>query len=290
MHKETNESTLPTVVILADQTVTGEMTNIFGKRETASLIVAGNSVVEHLLIELSELKFRHCIVLAQGNAKALHTMVNNRHHWGLDMKVDVMNYTVSKQDVLKEFKSLSEPNGLLVVEANCVRSHCVEAFLTQCENSDYVLSEAVSGNQSLGLTLLKPTKAQFVINPMPICMDTVLVNDLSDPYEFHRANFDVLNGLFEGVQPSVKRHSKDQCIQHWDSYKHKNTVTDHQVMIDRHALVNTNVALNRVILNHDVYVHRHAQIENTVIMPNVVVPATQKIENAIINNNTVYMI
>lgn len=281
---------LPTVVILADAPVNNDLEKIFGEKETASLIVAGNSVVEHLLIELSGLSFRHCIVLAKGNAEQIHRMVRNGYCCGLNMDVDVMNYSISKEQVLREFKSLSDPHGLLVIEANCLRGHCIHTFLDKCRNSDYSLCDGISGAQSLGLTMLKSTNAQMVINSMPICLDHVLVNSLSDPYEFHRANFDVINGLFDGVQPSVRRQGKDDCLQHWDSYKHQNAITDSQVMIERHALVSPHVALNRVVLNRDVYVHSHAQIQNTIVMPNTVVSTKQKIENAIINNDTVYLI
>jgi len=79
-------------------------------------------------------------VLARQNADQVQTLIGDTRRWGIN--ITVMNYSLTKDQVLREYKSLSSPNGLLIVEVDRLRSRCIERFLSQAEVSDYSLLEA----------------------------------------------------------------------------------------------------------------------------------------------------
>lgn len=277
----------PVAIVLADGLVGDELSEIFGETELASLVIAGRSVIEHVLIELQDLNFEQCIVLAGKNAQSIQHMVGNDGRWG--MTLNVMNYACSSEQVLTEFKSLSDESGLLVIEANKVRCYCINDFLTQADASEYSLLEAKDSRGGLGISLLKPTNASFIINAMPIVFDAIQVNRLLSAQEFHRANFDLISGVFGGLEPSVVFNSQYGRRQHWSSHVAKEVSCgwDH-VMIERRCQVGRHATLRSVILNHDVYVDDSTQLDNTVVMPNSVVSCSHAIANSIIHDGNVF--
>lgn len=284
-----NQKIMPTALILADQVLDKDLQTIFGEKEKSSLIIAGYSLMEHLLIELRDLNFTDVIILAKRDAQQLQTLVGDPQRWG--MTVNVMTFSLNKNQVLQEYKSLSEPNGLLVIEMNQLRSHCINDFLEQSQQSNYSLLEAVTSGKSAGLTLLKPTTASFIINPMPIELDNISINPLITSHDFHRANFDVIAGLYNGLAPSVQHNSTTGRRQHWASYVHKKSILrKDSLMIDRHCRVGRNANLNSVILNQDVFVEKSTSLKNTIVMPNSIVSNSHAIQNAIINKGVVYTV
>jgi len=116
------------------------------------------------------------IVLARQNADQVQTLIGDTRRWGIN--ITVMNYSLTKDQVLREYKSLSSPNGLLIVEVDRLRSRCIERFLSQSEVSDYSLLEARTAEQRLGITLLKANDSDFIINAMPIELNDVTINFL----------------------------------------------------------------------------------------------------------------
>ena len=279
----------PTAIILAEQQLESELSSIFGSREMASLIIAGTTLIEHVLSELRDLKFSQCIVLASKNAYEIYEIVNRSKHWG--MKVEVMNYSLSKEEVLREFKSLSAPNGLLVIEADRLRSHCVTQFLDKCNQSDYLLYEAMSSSESLGLTYLKPSNADFIINAKGIEMPGVMMNFLKSSRAFHRANMSVMKREFTGLESSVLSHRVGAQLRHWSSeVDNRCNIDELDVMIDQKCRIERNVLMKAVVLNRNVYVERNASLKNTIVMPDAVVPANQIIRNAIVQDETVYQV
>ncbi|MBX2848441.1 MAG: hypothetical protein KTR16_08975, partial [Acidiferrobacterales bacterium] len=193
--------------------------------------------------------------------------------------------------VLLVFKSLSDDSGLLVIEADRVRSQCIDEFLSLAAKSEYSLLEAFNSNGAIGITLLKPTNADFIINAMPILIESVIVNSLNSAYDFHRANFDVVAGEFAGLEPSVMINSQHGRRQHWTSHVSKGVRGNwNEVMIDERCQIGKQARLNSVILNHDVYVEDRASVENSVVMSNSLISATQAVENAIIHNGAVFQL
>ena len=280
---------MPAVIIVADHLLKDELAMIFGDSPKSSLVIAGYSLIDHLLMELRDLNFKHCTVLVKGNAKERQVDFGKTSRWGMDFAV--MESPVNKQGLLQEYKAFSEPNGLLVIEIDRLRSHCVKSFLDQAYRSDYSLLEGVSGDTKIGVTLLKHTNADLIINAMPIELPEVMINSLSSSRDFHRANFDVVAGLYTGLEPSVQRNTQLGRRQHWTSQVHKTSeVADEQIMIDRRCYVGSRATLSSVILNHDVYVERNSRLKNTVIMPNTVVPNQRLIKNAIVHEGTVFEI
>ncbi len=283
------DKSLPTAIVLADQLVSGELHEIFGGIESASLVLAGKTLIEHILLELQELNFDQCIVLAGENAGSVQTLVGSDGRWG--MTVTVMNYSRTVEQVLREFKSLSDENGLLVLEANLLRSTCVNEFLSRAFDSEYTLLEAQDAKGLAGITLLKPTKADFVTNAMPISIDSMRVNSLSSAKDFHQANFDIIAGVYQGLEPAVVINTQVGRRQHWTSHVSKGVRCDWQnVMIDKHCQVGKRASLQSVILNHDVYVEDKAQIQKTIVMPNSIISAKYPIVNAIIHRDAVFQL
>jgi len=290
MKKSNKDLVAPTAIILANQRAGEDLQTIFGSDEVSSLIVAGYSVLEHLLMELQDLNFQQCIVLVEGDASLVQKLVGDPRRWGLT--VTVMNYSLSTDQVMREYKSLSEPSGLLVMELDRLRGHCVETFLNAANNSDYTLLTATSGGEALGVTLLKSTKSDFIINPMPLEIEGVKTTELYSAADFQRANFDVMAGVFGGLSPSVCFNNRTGLRQHWESNVHKKVATaEDSVMIDRHCHVAQDVSLNSVILNHDVFVEKNVSLDNTIVMPNnIVATAGRPIRDSIINNGLVYQV
>lgn len=287
--KPNSKNTKPVAIILADQPLGAELQTIFGRQDLSSLAVAGTSIVEHVLVELRDMKIHECIVLARENATQIQSQIGDVRRWG--MNITVMKHSLSKEQVLREYKALSQPNGLLVIEANCLRSHCIKEFLNQAGNSEYSLLEAQSKGQAIGVSLLKATTADFIINAMPVELDKIMICQLNSTHEYHQANFDVVMGKYRGLEPCVQINSTVGQRQHWAANVHAKSKTyQGNVMIDRHCRVSKDVSLKTVILNHDVYVERNVSLENTIVMPNVIISAGKPIKNAIVNEDMVYQI
>jgi len=279
----------PVAIVLADKPLTNDLETIFGRQELSSLMIAGNTVIEHVLMELQDLKVQECIVLARENASQIQTLIGDTRRWGIN--ITVMNYSLTKDQVLREYKSLSSPNGLLIVEVDRLRSRCIKLFLDQATLSDYSLLEAQSAKHPLGITLLKANDSDFIINAIPIGLNDVVVNPLRTTRDFHQANFDVVASNFPGLEPSVHINSTIGQRQHWASHVH--TQPNHysaDMMIERHCMVGKDVSLKSVILNHDVYVEKNAHIENTIVMPHAIISAQRPIKNAIINEDMIYQL
>lgn len=279
----------PNAIILAGEPLENDLSTIFGKRETASLMIGGTMLIEHTLRELQDLNFSQCIVLAKDNASEIHALVNGSKHWG--MNIEVMNYTPSKTELLREFKSMSQPNGLLLIEANKLRSRSVAQFLKQCNQTDYPLHEATSSNSELGLTYLKPSNADLIITARPIKMPDVNVNSFLTTYDFHRANMDLITGKYAGLESSVSSHLIGPRLQHWSAKVDKRSnINQASVMIDRKCRIERNVSMDAVVLNHGVYVEKNVTLQNTIVMPNAVIPANQDIRNSIVDGDRIYSV
>lgn len=285
----TRTDSRPTAIILADELVSQELEEIFGVVETASLVVAGRPVIEHVLLELQELHFEQCIVLAGQNSHEILELVGNDGRWG--MMVNVMTYACSTEQILREFKSMSEPSGLLVVEANTLRSFCVNEFLEKAAESECSLLEVHDNKGFAGITLLKPTEVDFSINPMPVVLDSIVINSLETAREFHRANFDLVSGVFGGLEPSVVFNRECGRRQHWSSNVSSTVTSDWgDVMIGKHCLVGRRVSLNSVILNHDVCIEDRAQLDKTVVMSNSIVSAKRSLSDSIVHQGIVFQL
>lgn len=286
---KTNDSNqlLPTAVVLADKLVYGELSEIFGKVESSSLIIAGKTVVDHTLLELQALGFEQCIVLAGNNSQEVQTSVNNNNYQG--MSVNVMNYACTTEQVLKEFNTISDPCGMLIIESDKIRGHCISTFLAQVELSDYSLLEAKDSFGSLGLTMLKKTTSDFIMSPMPVILHGIKINHLQTASDFHVANFEVVAGGFPGLEPSVAISARRGRRLHSDSsFLSESEVDWREVMIERNCRVGNSVSLDSVILNNDVYVESHASIKSTIVMPHSIVSARFPLNNSIVNEGIVY--
>lgn len=280
----------PTAIVLADKLVHGELSEIFGSIESSSLMVAGRTVIEHTLLELKILGFEQCIVLAGKNSDDIQELVTNCSDYR-GMSINVMNYSRTTEQVLREFKMMSDPCGMLIIEANKIRGHCVLDFLKQVENSQYSLFEARDSLGKIGLTMLKPTQADYIINPVPVLIEGVVVNHLQTASDFHIGNFDVVAGIFSGLEPSVALSVHRGRRQHWDSHISSTRNIDWQeIMIEKHCQIGNGVLLDSVILNNDVYVENCASIKNTIVMPHSIVSAQRPLNNSIVNEGVVYQL
>jgi len=284
-----NQIEKPTAIILVNELITPELQKIFGETETSSLIIAGYSLIEHILIELRDLNFQQIIILAKHDAGRIQTLIGNTKRW--PMNINVMQYRLDKDQVLKDYKSLSQPNGLLIIEMDRLRAHCIKRFLDASAQSEYLLLEAVSYNQSLGITLLKPTTASFIINTMAIEIRDIKMAYITNPYDFHQANFDIVAGNYYGLEPSVNVHSETGYRQHWSSYLHKySRIHASTSMIERDCHIGRDTNLDSVILNHNVFIEQDSSLSKTVVMPNSLIAKNNNVQNAIINNGSVYTI
>ena len=286
---EISEYSTPTAIVLADKLAGQEIVEVFGAIEAASLVVAGKSVVEHVLQELQELKFQQCIVLAGSNAEQVLKLVGNDGRWGMTVKV--MQYACSTEQVLREFKSVGGEDGLLVIEADKLRGFCVAEFLRLAQMNEHTLLDAQCAGQRPGLTLLKPTTEDFIINAMPIELTGVKINRLDTARDFHQANFDLMAGKFPGLEPSVLVNRQVGRRQHWSSHVSRGVDGNWtEVMIEKHCQVGRQVRLNSVILNRDVYVEDHACLDHTIVMPNSMVSADHALTDSIIHAGTVFQL
>ena len=279
----------PVAIILADQPLDNELKTIFGENGKSSLMIAGYSLIEHTLMELRDLGFEQVIILAKHDATRIQKLIGNIQRWA--MAINVMQLGLTAEQVLHQYKSLSNSHGLLVIEINSLRSHCIHSFLKQCKQSEYELLEAIIANQRSGITLLKPGSKNVIINPMPIELSNSKLTQLSNCHDFHQANFDVIAGQYTGIEPSVNRHSKTGYRQHWSAFIHKKTqLKTNKLMVERHCHIGQNTQLDSVILNHDVFVDQLTSLKNTIVMPNSIIAKHNTICNAVVNNDTVYTI
>lgn len=288
MNKQ-HQTPRPTAIILVNELVTPQLQRIFGEAETSSLMIAGHSLIEHTLIELRDLNFEQVIILARHDAKRIQTLIGNTQRWS--MTINVMQYRLDKKQVLQDYQPLGEPNGLLIIELDRLRSHCIGDFLTKSEESDYLLLEATSASEPLGITLQKHSSTNFIINAMGIELGDLKSTTLKTTYDFHKANFDVVSGHYLGLEPSVNLHTQTGHRQHWSSYLHKQSCIDSRTsMIERDCHIGRHTNLDSVILNHDVYIEQDSSLKNTIVMPNAVIAKNNNVQNAIINNGSVYTV
>lgn len=289
MTTNNKEYETPTAIILADQPLDEGLKAIFGETEKSSLIIAGHSVIDHLLMELRDLNFKQCIILAKESAQYLQEKLGKTKRWG--MTITVMELSISKEQVLREYKSMSEPHGLLVFEMDRLRNHCVQDFLDKASVCEYSLVEGVSSGNRSGITLLKNTSADFIINAMPIELEQLRMTSLATVRDFHQANFAVVSGLYAGLEPSVQHNTRFGRRQHWASRVHKSSnVIEQDLMIERRCQIGRKATLDSVILNHDVFIEHNALLENTIVMSNSVVSNQQPIRNAIVNDGVVFQV
>ena len=284
-----NTTQRPTAIILINQLVESELQTIFGQTETSSLLIAGQSLLTHTLIELRDLDFQQVIILTKHNSQRIQRLLGNTQRW--PMSINVMQYHLDKNQLLSNYKSLSEPNGLLIIEMNRFRAHCIKGFLDKSAESEYLLVDAFSENINIGITLLKATESSFIINAMPIELNTIKTSKLSTLHDYHQANFDVIAGKYIGLEPSVNKNKKNGYRQHWSSLIHKESfINSHTSMVDRDCHVGKQTDLNSTILNHNVFIEKNASLENTIVMPNTIIAKNHNLKNAIINNGTVYTV
>ena len=284
-----NTTQRPTAIILINQLVESELQTTFGQTETSSLLIAGQSLLTHTLIELRDLDFQQVIILTKHNAQRIQKLLGNTQRW--PMSINVMQYHLDKNQLLSDYKSLGDPNGLLIIEMNRFRAHCIKDFLDKSAESEYLLVDAFSENENIGITLLKATDSNFIINAMPIEIDTIKTSKLSTLHDYHQANFDVISGKYIGLEPSVNKNQKNGCRQHWSSFIHKESfINSHTSMIDRDCHIGKQTGLHSTILNHNVFIEKNTSLENTIVMPNTIIAKNHNLKNAIINNGTVYTV
>jgi len=285
----TNKLNRPTAIILADHTLSGNLKEVFGETELASLMVAGYTILDHLLMELRDLGFEQCLIMAKQNAKKLQARFGKSQRWA--MAITVMDFSLTKEQVLREYKSLSEPNGLLVFEMNRLRGHCVEQMLVNANSNEYSLVEGVVRGQEIGVTYLKSSSSDFIINAKQIELEGVSLNSMLDSRDFHQANFELVRGSCGGLEPSVQCNLESGLRLHWASRVHKtSTLSANENMIERRCQVGSLAKLNSVILNHDVLIERQSQLHNSIVMPNNVISNQVPISNAIVNDGQVFQI
>jgi len=267
---EKNKLGRPTAIILADHALSNDLKTVFGEVEVASLMVAGYTILDHQLMELRDLGFEQCIILAKKNAKNLQAKFGKSERWG--MTISVMDFALTKDQVLREYKSLSEPNGLLVFEMDRVRGHSVERILEMAAKSEYSLLEGVVNNKKIGITYLKHTESDFIINAQPLDLKSLSLNEMTNCRDFHKANFEIVNGVYEGLTPSVQCNLESGLRLHWASRVHKQSkLSASGNMVERRCQIGNLAELDSVILNHDVLVQGRAKLRNTIVMPNSIV-------------------
>lgn len=286
---EIENNGMPAAIVLADQQLSSGLNDFFGDAEIASLSVAGHTVVEHLLMELQEIGVKDCIVLASGNAASIYTSVKSVSKWG--MSIEVYDFSITAEQALNEFKSLSEVSGLLVISADRLRGRCVKTFIELSKVSSESALEAFSNDTSLSMFYQKPTTSKVAIIPKPLIVNNVKVNNLSCVVEFHRANFEVLSGAFNGLGCAVKSKSPSQGFYHWSSSVDRGVnIVNEQVMVGERCRVEKGVSLDKVVINNDVFVDRGIQLQNSVIMSDTIVSGRKNIINALVVGDSVYQV
>lgn len=280
---------MPVAIVLADQRLKEGLLDVFGDTETASLSVAGHTVVEHLLMELQEIGVKDCIVLASGNAASIYKSVNAVSKWG--MSIEVYDFSITPEQALNEFKSLSEDSGLLVISADRLRGRCVEQFIEKSNACEYTLHEAFTNGQRLNMFYQKPSTSKIAMSPKPLLIDNIRVNNLCGTKAFHLANFEVLSGKYDGLNCAVKTKVPSDGFYHWSSSVDRGVnIINSQVMVGERCRVEKGVSLDNVVINNDVFVDRDIQLQNAVIMSDTIVSGRHNIRNALVVGDTVFQV
>jgi len=284
---QSKNNAAPIAIILTDhQTHDSFVENSY--QRTAHCPVAGKTILEHILFELMAIKVTQTFIITHDDANKIHSMAQHGARWGMHMNTEVMQYNISKQEIIDTFISLSEPSGLLIIEANCLRSACMNNFIQQANSNDANFLEAVTENGSpIGLTYLKHKTANTE-TPwlMPISKE-ISVNHLLNAQQVIDANIGAIKGEFNGIQPAANTIQENQ-FQHYNAFVHKSCELEEAVMVGSHCHVGKNSALKNTVLNDHVYIEPGAQIDNSVIMPHTFIAKDAIIKNAIVNKRTIY--
>lgn len=287
---------VPTAVVLADRLVGGELKDIFGDLEVASLVIAGKTVIEHTLLELQELRVKQCTIFAGKNASRIQKLLEKESLWG--MSVTVLNSSRSVDQVLSEFNDFDSNGGVLIIEADRLRSSCLKSLLRQTSGSEHLVFGVNGAGNRLGITLKK--SALLDVSMKPVAISQILVNRLETAKDFQRANFDVVSGDYEGLEPGVMFNTQLGRRQHWTSHLSTSTIAASlglapnnkaywsNVMIDRHCKVGDAVKMESVILNHGVYVESGSNLEHTIVMPNSVVSSARALSDCIVHHDAIF--
>ena len=180
---------LPIVVLLADEIVSDDLKAVYGHMCKASLEIEGKSLLDRSLEELHDLGIEQCIILAGTNAYELSDELDRALY--PKMNITIFHYKRALSQVLREFKNLSEPSGMLVLSVSYLLNQHIGVFLSSAEQSEYTLLQAVCEEGNCGLTLLKPTDAEYVQNAMPITIDEFIISKLDTLAELNEVNFNL---------------------------------------------------------------------------------------------------
>lgn len=275
----------PTAIILDDfepNLATAELRE-FGK---LSWLFGGKPLVNHILEELAQIGVQTCFILTKQNAKQLSDNILSVFRWDSRMNIEILNYDLDKEAVLKNFGTLANPNGLLIVEGNKVRGRLIQGFLDKARNIEADCVEAQSNNQPLGLTLLN-AGASAIFTVEKVELENAIYQPLQTCRDFSTANFKLLKGGFPGLYPRLAPINGLPLWQHNRASVHRKTALENEVFIERGGRVARACHLNQVLINRDAYVSRGAELDKVILMPGAYVSPNKYISNAIVSGDQI---
>lgn len=276
----TTPSQAPTTIVLDDYqaNMTSPQLASIGK---LNWLFGGKPLVNHVIEELAQLGVDNCFVLTNSNARQLYANIVRVYHWNTRMNIETLNYELDKEAVLRDFDTLANPNGLLIVESHTLRSRVIEQFLQQAQQNDGHCLTAYSNGVDLGLTLLKAGASKDV-TPTKIELQTCTSLSMETCHDFSQANFKLLSGELCGLLPRIAPAKNKPLWQHNRSSLHRSTALHNHVFIERGSRVDRACRLNNVMINENAYIGKGCDLDNVIVMPNAYVPAQQTIQNAIV--------
>lgn len=242
------------------------------------LPVAGRCLLEYCLMELMALGIKQSFIIANENAVNIQSLVGGGERWG--MNIEVMQYRTSESEILKNFASLSEPDGLLVVDANKLRGYCMHEFISRARKSKSYLLRARVKRQGLGLTYLKGAGKKKSDKILQLGNAVIAINHMQTLQDYHRANLDVIKGCYAGLVPNAKEG--EFIFKHHHTFVHKQTKVMNDVMVGEHCHVSKGAFLSDVVLNGDVYIDSQSRLHNSVVLPKTYIGKKLQIKNAIV--------
>ena len=244
--------------------------------------IVGKTALEHSLDEIMATGIRQAIILADKNAGKIQKWVGNGERWSIDLNIEIFRYSLEHQQILDIFSPLSEPHGLLVIDAQKLRSQFIAKFITIAKQCIRPVITAHLNGSDIGLSYLTKTQNEIVTKNLELSEKEIYVNQLASMSDYFNANLDALNGKFTGIQPKAKQINNSGLFRHHHTFIHSHCRMDNNVMIGEHCHVSKNTQLKNVVLNNDIYVDKNSKLENVIVLPSTYIGKSCRIRNAVI--------
>jgi len=279
-----NTKYTPAVIIL-DSPELDINTRQIDKGGRLNWLYAGKPMINHLIEELADMGVDTTLVLTNDRAQYVYESLLSVFRWDKRMTIETFNYTLTKEEVMQNFAKLADANGLVIIETQHLRSYSVKEFIRIASESQAGHFTAQVDSNEAGISYLKHSNHRLE-KATQIKLSERLVTKQNSINEFHQANFDLLNGRFQGLRPRMAQSKlrNKNLWQHHHSYLHPSTQLNQNILIERECVIKKSSRLDNVILNKSCTLERGVNLKNCIVLSGAHIKPNTECQNSLIGS------